>query len=71
MRNVDAITNKGAKVRVTGYNPPRVGTIVGFEWIGRYGKKAMYVNVDFGKPMPNWDSGVIPYKAKYLKFVKP
>lgn len=68
MTNTDAIMAKGQRVRVRGYRPERVGTVVGFSWLGG-GKKAMYVKVDFGMPMPNHDDGIIGYKAKHLVFM--
>lgn len=62
MRNGEALMAKGKRVGVTGYKPARIGTILGFEWWGRRGKKAMYVRIDFGPTL-----GIIEYKAKWLK----
>jgi hypothetical protein len=71
MKTTDAVCcGKGRMVRVSGYKPARVGKIVGFEWLGRRGKKTTYALVDFGRPMPHHESGVVAYKPKYLTFVE-
>jgi hypothetical protein len=70
MTRYEAWQSNGMRVRVAGYKPARIGTIIGFElWGSRRGLESMYVKVDFGQSLPNHPGGIIFYKPRHLRLV--